>query len=92
MPRKKRRPLIPQARESLDQLKAEIMSKQGYKTDKNKPDQVKFEVADELGIPLNDEYNGSLTSKQAGQVGGTIGGSMVKEMVKMAQQSLSKRK
>ncbi|MCH1626158.1 alpha/beta-type small acid-soluble spore protein [Fredinandcohnia quinoae] len=91
MPRKKRRPLVPQARDSLDQLKAEVMAKQGYKTDKNNPDQVKFEVANELGIPLNDEYNGALTSKQAGKIGGNIGGNMVKEMVKMAQQNLKKQ-
>ena len=29
----------------------------------------KFEVANELGVPLTDGYNGNLTSKQNGSVG-----------------------
>ena len=30
----------------------------------------KYEVADELGVPLSNGYNGNLTSKQNGSVGG----------------------
>lgn len=52
----------------------------------------KFEVAQDLGIPLKKGYNGELTAKQAGKIGGNIGGSMVKEMVKMAEQHLNKGK
>lgn len=37
----------------------------------------KEEVASELGVPLKDGYNGDLTSKQAG----SIGGEMVKKMI-----------
>lgn len=33
-------------------------------------DRFKFEVASELGVPLTDGYNGNLTSKQNGSVGG----------------------
>ena len=33
-------------------------------------DRFKFEVANELGVPLSDGYNGNLTSKQNGSVGG----------------------
>ncbi|MEH7383819.1 alpha/beta-type small acid-soluble spore protein [Bacillus sp. JJ1521] len=91
MARRKRRPLVPEAREELDQLKASVMKKQGYKTDPANPDSVKYEVARDLGIPLNDNYNGNLTSKQAGKVGGNIGGNMVKEMIRMAQENLNKR-
>lgn len=32
----------------------------------------KFEVANELGVPLTDGYNGNLTSKQNGSVGGEM--------------------
>ena len=39
--------------------------------------QFKNEVANELGINLKDGYNGDLTSRQAG----SIGGQMVKKMV-----------
>ena len=37
----------------------------------------KEEVASEIGVPLKDGYNGDLTSKQAG----SIGGEMVKKMI-----------
>ena len=33
-------------------------------------DRFKMEVASELGVPLTDGYNGNLTSKQNGSVGG----------------------
>ena len=33
-------------------------------------DKFKYEVASELGVPLSDGYNGDLTSKQNGSVGG----------------------
>ena len=36
----------------------------------------KMETAREVGVPLNDGYNGELTSKQAG----SIGGQMVKKL------------
>ena len=37
----------------------------------------KEEVASELGVPLKDGYNGDLTSRQAG----SVGGQMVKKMI-----------
>lgn len=33
-------------------------------------DRFKYEVANELGVPLTNGYNGNLTSKQNGSVGG----------------------
>ncbi len=92
MARRKRRPLVPEAREELDLLKAKVMKDKGYNTFPDDPDAVKYEVANELGIPLQRGYNGTLTSKQNGKVGGQIGGSMVKEMIKMAQENLSTNK
>jgi hypothetical protein len=35
-------------------------------------DQMKYEVANELGVTLNQDYNGNLTSRDAGRIGGTI--------------------
>ena len=32
----------------------------------------KYEVADELGVPLGDGYNGNLTAKQNGSVGAMV--------------------
>ena len=33
-------------------------------------DRFKYEVASEIGVPLKDGYNGDLTSRQNGSVGG----------------------
>lgn len=35
-------------------------------------DQMKYEVAKEVGVNLKQGYNGDLTSRQAGSVGGRI--------------------
>ena len=45
----------------------------------------KFEVANELGVPLTDGYNGNLTSKQ----NGSVGGYMVKKMIEAHERSMS---
>ncbi|MFC4321835.1 alpha/beta-type small acid-soluble spore protein [Litchfieldia salsa] len=87
---RKRRPLVREARAGLDQLKVNVMKEKGYQPTNTSPDSVKYEVARDLDIPLSKDYNGTLTSKQAGKIGGEIGGSMVKEMIKMAQQNLTK--
>jgi len=83
--------LVPSARQALDRLKADVMQAQGYDVDKSEPNNVKFEIAEELGIPLSKDYNGKLTSEQAGKIGGPIGGNMVKEMVRMAQEQMAKK-
>lgn len=88
MGRNKRKPLVPESRASLDQLKAKVMKNEGYQVDKENPDNVKYEVAKEIGVPLKEGYNGRLTSMEAGKVGGKIGGNMVKELVRMAQERM----
>ena len=47
-------------------------------------DHFKTEVASEMGINLKEGYNGDLTSREAG----SIGGEMVKRMVKNYEQNL----
>lgn len=47
-------------------------------------DRFKTEVASELGVNLKDGYNGDLTSREAG----SIGGEMVRRMVKSYEQSI----
>ena len=47
-------------------------------------DKFKMEVANELGVPLKNGYNGDLTSKQAG----SIGGEMVKQMIMKQEQQM----
>jgi len=82
--RKRNKILVPEARHGLNQLKAKVA---GTKN----PEDAKFEVAKEVGVPLMSGYNGQLTSEQAGKVGGRLGGSMVKELVKMAQENLANK-
>ena len=46
----------------------------------------KQEVASEVGVNLKQGYNGDLTSRQAG----TIGGNMVKKLIHQAESNMSK--
>lgn len=87
---KQRRPLVPEAREKLDQLKVEVMKQKGYNLNANDPNQTKYEVAKELGIPLKEKGNRNLSSHDAGRIGGQIGGSMVHELIKRAKDQLDK--
>lgn len=87
----KNRILVPSARDALDRLKADVMKAQGYDIDTSEPNNVKYEIANELGIPLSKGYNGKLTSEEAGKIGGPIGGNMVKEMVRIAQEQMLKK-
>ena len=47
-------------------------------------DKFKMEAANEVGVTLKQGYNGDLTSKQAG----SVGGQMVKKMVESYENSL----
>jgi len=49
-------------------------------------DKFKYEIAGEMGVNLKNGYNGDMTAKQAG----SIGGLMVKKMIKQAQEQMSK--
>jgi hypothetical protein len=46
--------------------------------------QFKMETAREVGVNLKEGYNGDLTSKQAG----SIGGEMVRKMIKKYEENL----
>ena len=47
-------------------------------------DRFKTEVASELGVNLKEGYNGDLTSREAG----SIGGEMVRRMIKSYEESI----
>ena len=47
--------------------------------------QFKYEVANEIGVPLKQGYNGDLTSAQAGYVGGY----MVKKMIEAQEKQMA---
>lgn len=50
-------------------------------------DKFKMEVANELGVPLKQGYNGDLTSAQ----NGSVGGEMVRQMIKRQEEEMSGR-
>ena len=52
---------------------------------KNALDNMKYEVARELGINLKQGYNGDLPSRQAGY----IGGYMVKRLIEQAERQMA---
>lgn len=47
-------------------------------------DKFKMEAASEVGVNLKQGYNGDLTSKQAG----SVGGQMVKKMIQSVEQGM----
>lgn len=48
-------------------------------------DRMKFEVASQLGVNLKDGYNGDLTAREAG----SIGGGMVIKMIEQVERQMS---
>ena len=48
-------------------------------------DRFKYEVASELSVPLKQGYNGDLTSRQ----NGSVGGEMVRRMIKRQEEQMS---
>ena len=48
-------------------------------------DRFKMEVADELGVNLKQGYNGNITAKEAG----SIGGEMVRKMIKKQEEEMA---
>ena len=67
------------------QNKQRAQSKQKQQKQQNNQN-LKYEIANELGINLKEGYNGELTSREAGYVGGN----MVKRMIKQVEQKHSK--
>ncbi len=48
-------------------------------------DRFKYEVANEIGVPLKQGYNGDLTSYQ----NGSVGGMMVKKMIAEQERAMA---
>ena len=48
-------------------------------------DRFEYEVASEIGVPLSDGYNGDLTSRQ----NGSVGGYMVKKMIEAQERKMA---
>lgn len=48
-------------------------------------DRFKYEVANEIGVPLKNGYNGDLTARE----NGSVGGYMVKKMIEAQERAMS---
>lgn len=79
----------PKNRNELNQFKQQVIS-EATGMHIGHPEDVSMEVAKQLNIPLKKTGNGDIRAKDAGKIGGFIGGHMVKEMVRMAQDELAK--
>ena len=51
-------------------------------------DKFKYEVASEVGVTLKDGYNGDISSRDAGR----IGGNMVKKMIQQVENNMANNK
>lgn len=50
-------------------------------------DKLKMEVASEMGVNLKNGYNGDLTSRETG----SVGGEMVRRMIKRQEEEMSRQ-
>jgi small acid-soluble spore protein D (minor alpha/beta-type SASP) len=88
------RPLVPESKQGLAQLRVEVANEiglpvSGEAESQAKPDAVTRAAAAEYGVPLQNEYNGGLTSHDAGRLGGHVGGKMVKRLIAQAESLLA---
>ncbi|WP_243155175.1 alpha/beta-type small acid-soluble spore protein [Romboutsia sp. CE17] len=50
--------------------------------------QMKLEIANELGMEAKNEYGANETSYHNGEIGGRVGGQMSKKLVQMGEEAL----
>ncbi|NGQ97476.1 alpha/beta-type small acid-soluble spore protein [Brevibacillus sp. SYP-B805] len=81
---RRRRPLVPGAEDGLNLLKARLQNVL-------EPEDAKYQAARKLNIPLQPGYNGNLTAHDAGRIGGQLGGSMVKAMIRSVKEQMARR-
>ena len=53
----------------------------------NALDKFKYEVASEVGVTLKDGYNGDISAKDAGK----IGGNMVRKMIQQVENNMANK-
>lgn len=92
--------LVPAAADALNQLKFVVAQELGVSAGSPQEfrefiDRAKYEIAADIGVPLQHGYNGDLPSRDAGAVGGRLGGhlggQMVKRMIAQAEKQLANR-
>lgn len=96
---RRKRLLVPGAEDAMAQLKAQVIADQTTASKGRTSSSVRSatsspqndasvgQVAANLGIPYAED-NADLTARQAGKIGGQIGGPMVKRLISLAEQQL----
>ena len=69
----------------------EELKKSDKEEDKKALEEMKLEIANEIGVETNNKYGSNNTSYENGQLGGRVGGLMSKRLVEMGQQALLKQ-
>ncbi|RAL25591.1 alpha/beta hydrolase [Thermoflavimicrobium daqui] len=88
--RRKRRLLVPEAEPKMEKLQMKLLNESMGIHASNR-EEMKVEVAKQLGIPYNQQGNKEMKAKDAGKMGGAMGGQLVKELVQMSLESLSRK-
>ena len=78
------RRVVPEA--NLAPVYSEVARQHGFT---GRPQDLKFFLAQRMNIPFDPGYNGNLLSRDAGRIGGNIGGPMVREMIRLAESQLA---
>ncbi|MCL6631066.1 MAG: alpha/beta-type small acid-soluble spore protein [Alicyclobacillus herbarius] len=101
MARRRNRLLVPEAREAMDRLKGQVVA-DGADSQRNHA--VRTTAAAGVGVPasanprprpqveaIRAKDGGMLTTREAGELGGEIGGNMVKRLIQIAEKELAQR-
>jgi small acid-soluble spore protein D (minor alpha/beta-type SASP) len=91
---RRRKLLVPDSREAMETLKAQVIADKSTPQTPRSAASVSNQgsvasVASRLGIPYQPSDNGNMTTRQAGKIGGQIGGTMVQRLIQLAEQNLA---
>jgi hypothetical protein len=74
----------------MEHLKRKVMAQQSGAP--GTVEEMKTKMAHHLRVPYRKgESNGNLKAEEAGRMGGPVGGQMVKELIRMAEETIANR-
>src|SRR5687767_9404421 len=87
--RRGRKLIIPESREALNHWQAKWLQ-EARGTKATDPANLPREIAHQLRIPYHPHGNGEMTAKEAGKIGGIIGGQTVKKLIEISLLSFTR--
>lgn len=81
----RRRLLVPEARDAMERLKAEVMMGSADASRDRQPELAAKQPL--FTLPKGD--GGDLTTSEAGKIGGPIGGRMIQRLIELAKEELA---